>query len=456
MKRSVRSGIAIAGLAGGFWLLGQAVANADDAVNAASASGAQTQSTTAGGGGGGDADSTTKQSVDASNTNNNTATTGTVDTSGGSSKVAAVAGNGNTVSASSGKGDVEASQKVTTVVWISSEANGGPVSGSNNAAAGNGASNTATATATQNTQTTGGSGKNGGDADSTTKQHVDASNTNSNYATTGYIDASGGKSQVGVVAGNENGVLAGSGSRHHSGDVNASQTVDTKVTISSEANGSSVSDSNNAAAGNGASNTATAKGVQNSETTGGDGQNGEEHHHHNKGGDADSTTKQHVDASNTNDNSATTGDIDASGGHSTVGVVAGNGNTLYCTSKTGNVTCSQNISTIINIISQANGGSVSCSNNASAGNSGSAVCPVTNNSNSNSNSNKSAQAAAPAAHKAVAPAAKKSSASASAQPSGTLAFTGAETSLPLTLGLLALGVGGALTLAGRRRETTTV
>ena len=44
----------------------------------------------------------------------------------------------------------------------------------------------------------------------------------------------------------------------------------------------------------------------------------------------------------------------------------------------------------------------------------------------------------------------------SAQPSGPLAFTGAETSLPLTLGLLALGVGAALTLAGRRRETATV
>jgi hypothetical protein len=39
---------------------------------------------------------------------------------------------------------------------------------------------------------------------------------------------------------------------------------------------------------------------------------------------------------------------------------------------------------------------------------------------------------------------------------GQLAFTGAETSLPLTLGLLALGAGGALTLAGRRRQTATV
>jgi hypothetical protein len=486
----VRHGIAIAGLAGGFWLLGQAVANADDAVNTASATGAQTASTPAGGGGG--ADSTTKQSVAASNTNTNTASTGKIDASGGSSHVDVNAGNGNTVLAGSGKGDTTASQNVTTVVWISSEANGGTVSGSNNAAAGNGASNTATANATQNSTTTGGSGKNGGDAESTTRQHVNASNYNDNYASTGKIDASGGTSHVDVDAGNGNDVLAGSGNgpnmntyeggcnsgpvvtsqqgnyndnncrhehgkRDDSGGVHAAQTIGTKVTISSEANGGRVSDSNNSAAGNGAHNTATANGTQNSTTTGGTGQNGKEDSHtkgddwwKNHGGNADSNTHQDVDSSNTNDNTATTGKIDVSGGHSTVDVSAGNGNTLYCTSKSGNVTCSQSITTIINIISQANGGSVSCSNNASAGNSGSAVCPVTKNNTT------PAPAAAPAAHKAVAPAAKKAAASASAQPKGTLAFTGAETSLPLTLGLLALGAGGALTLAGRRRETTTV
>jgi hypothetical protein len=43
----------------------------------------------------------------------------------------------------------------------------------------------------------------------------------------------------------------------------------------------------------------------------------------------------------------------------------------------------------------------------------------------------------------------------SAQPKGTLAFTGAETSIPLTLGLIALGAGGALTLTGRRGSTAT-
>ena len=44
----------------------------------------------------------------------------------------------------------------------------------------------------------------------------------------------------------------------------------------------------------------------------------------------------------------------------------------------------------------------------------------------------------------------------SAQPSGQLAFTGSDVSLPLTLGLLALGAGDRPDLAGRRRQTATV
>jgi hypothetical protein len=44
---------------------------------------------------------------------------------------------------------------------------------------------------------------------------------------------------------------------------------------------------------------------------------------------------------------------------------------------------------------------------------------------------------------------------ASASPK-TLAYTGSDVSLPLTVGLVALGLGSALSLAGRRRERTTV
>jgi hypothetical protein len=53
------------------------------------------------------------------------------------------------------------------------------------------------------------------------------------------------------------------------------------------------------------------------------------------------------------------------------------------------------------------------------------------------------------------PAALKAPVSRTAQPKGELAFTGSDVSVPLTLGLVALGAGAALSLAGRRRETTT-
>jgi hypothetical protein len=56
---------------------------------------------------------------------------------------------------------------------------------------------------------------------------------------------------------------------------------------------------------------------------------------------------------------------------------------------------------------------------------------------------------------AMAPAALKAPVSRTAQPKGELAFTGSDVSVPLTLGLVALGAGAALSLAGRRRETTT-
>lgn len=61
------------------------------------------------------------------------------------------------------------------------------------------------------------------------------------------------------------------------------------------------------------------------------------------------------------------------------------------------------------------------------------------------------KAASPVAHPA---AANTTTVSTTAQPKGELAYTGAETTAPLALGLIALGAGGALTLAGRRRSST--
>lgn len=511
MKRSVRSGIAIAGLAGGFWLLGQAVADASTGAdstaggatvassgNASSDSGGTTAAAASGeqdnsGSGGND------QSVDATNETSNDADGGNVNAGGGTSTVGVVAGNGNTATASSGSGDVTAKQDVTTVVWVDSSATGTKVSGSGNAAAGNNASYSANAKGTQNSS--------GGRHSGGNSQDVSASNYTDNDADGGNINAGGGLSAVGVLAGNGNtlGATSGkhheshcdneesdliaasskhegceSGDRHHEndGNVDASQNVNTKITVGSSATGADVSDSGNAAAGNNASYSANANGAQKNESD-------SKGHHHDKWNDCkenDSSASlesgsgdcgwsgdwhhhngnsQDVDASNGTENDADGGNVNAGGGTSVVGVIAGNGNTLYCTSKTGNVTCSQNITTIINIISKATGSTVTCSANAAAGNTGHIVCqetvapakPVVNKPASHKpTASKPVKAMVPASHHKHHHATTMSS----AQPSGELAFTGAETSLPLTLGLLALGAGGALTLAGRRRETAAV
>ncbi|MGY1803162.1 hypothetical protein ACI78T_07760 [Blastococcus sp. SYSU D00922] len=63
-------------------------------------------------------------------------------------------------------------------------------------------------------------------------------------------------------------------------------------------------------------------------------------------------------------------------------------------------------------------------------------------------------AVAPAAPVHHRPAHRAAPVNAYAQPKGSLAYTGAETTAPLALGLIALGAGGALTLAGRRRSST--
>lgn len=58
------------------------------------------------------------------------------------------------------------------------------------------------------------------------------------------------------------------------------------------------------------------------------------------------------------------------------------------------------------------------------------------------------------AHKAAP--AKKAVVLSAAQPTAVLATTGAEYGAPLTLGLIALGAGAGLTVAGRRRSSATV
>jgi hypothetical protein len=345
---------------------------------------------------------------------------------------------------------------------------GQAVASADEAAAGDAATYSADASNTNHSDTTGGdAGKHGGGGHPKTDVDQDSTATNnvSNTAKSGDIDASGGVSAVVVIAGNGNQVNAGS----KDGDVHASQDVDTKVDVESNANGGDVTGSNDANAGNGASYDADASNANHSDTTGGDAGK------HGDGGDAKTDVDQNSDGRNDVHNEATSGDIDTSGGTSIVEVIAGNGNTLYCFSKEGDVTCSQNITVIINIISQANGGDVKGSNDANAGNHGKpaehkpaehkpaehkpAMQPAHHHAADCPDHKAAAPAhqvkrAAPVAHRA-APVAHRAPKSTTAQPTGELAFTGAETTAPLTLGLIALGAGGALTLAGRRRSTAT-
>jgi hypothetical protein len=108
----------------------------------------------------------------------------------------------------------------------------------------------------------------------------------------------------------------------------------------------------------------------------------------------------------------------------------------------------------VTVYQSANGGNVNGSGNVGVG------APVPGASPCTCHKHEHAAPAAPV--KEVAPVAKhaprhssSAPASSSAQPSGTLAFTGSDVSLPLTVGLIALLLGIGLTAAGRRREIQT-
>jgi hypothetical protein len=158
-----------------------------------------------------------------------------------------------------------------------------------------------------------------------------------------------------------------------------------------------------------------------------------------------------ADNDTTNVNGAIDADVNVveTGGINTGNIILvennSGGNTAYCPEGGCTIYFNTGNKTFIVVHS----GSVSNSNNPVVGNSG---WPGSDRGDGKRcGCDKASQAkktAAPVAHRA----APKLS---SAQPKGELAFTGAETSLPLAVGLLALGAGGALTLAGRRRETAT-
>ncbi|TFV63598.1 UNVERIFIED_ORG: hypothetical protein E4P37_14610 [Bacillus sp. AZ43] len=150
---------------------------------------------------------------------------------------------------------------------------------------------------------------------------------------------------------------------------------------------------------------------------------------------------------------------DAEGGNSNTGnVVIVENNTgdndpeLYCYSKEGDVYCSITIDSSVTNNINVDSGDICGSSNASIGG---AAYHCDEYGHPHADHHRDHKAAAPAAHtKKAAPTYHRAPMNTSAQPKGQLAYTGAETTAPLTLGLLALGAGGALTLAGRRKTST--
>ena len=364
MKRSVRNGIAIAGMAGGMWLLGQAVASADTVSDAAN--NVDQTNTSTDGGGGANINLSEAEAVNVTEVDVDT------DIDGGD-------GGYNSAEINTG---VVADQPRVEVLSVESEPNG------------------------------------------------DAGAIEVNF---------------------------------ESGD----------VTLTQEANGGDVNHSGNVAVGDLPDQTATAtNNVNQSNTSEGDGHdwNGGPHdgpaalsngngNHHDDGGI--NVNGSSAEAVNVTDIDVDT-DIDGGDGGSNyasinTGII---GNTFYCPAYS---TCTYNFTTgNVTVYQSANGGDVNGSGNVGIGAPVPGVgheceCdkPVVRHDDCPKHQPEVKPAARPEArpHAAVSPA-KLSS----AQPTSTLAFTGStgdDISLPLTLGLLALGLGGALTLAGRRRETQT-
>ena len=192
-----------------------------------------------------------------------------------------------------------------------------------------------------------------------------------------------------------------------------------------------------------------------------------------------SSDDDEADASNDSDvrnNTDIEVDNDAEGGDSNTGnVVIVENNTgdndpeLSCYAEDGDVYCSITIDSSVTNNITVNSGDICGSGNATIGDDGKVDCGTSAGHDKDSDgkhdedsygkheAKKAAHHAAPAAHQAAnnnRAATTRAALNTTAQPRGQLAFTGAETSVPLTLGLIALGAGGALTLAGRRRTTT--
>jgi hypothetical protein len=365
MNRSVRNGLAIAGMAGGIFFLGQAVASADDGgTQAADANSTvdQSNASTDGGGGGVNLNGSSAEATNVDVTEVSTSVTGG---DGGVNQASINTGvvNNAPIYSTSVYEPNESETPFTSVtfnsgdVHLTQEANGGDVNGSGNVAVAGGGDQTATATS-----------------------EVTQSNTSEGDG----HDWNGGGGPWNGGGGGPAALSGGmGGGGHDDGNANLNESSAEATNIHK------VEVETNATGGNGGSNQAEIN----------------------------------------------------------TGII---GNTFYCAE---HATCTFHFTTgSVWVTQEANGGDVNGSGNVNIGHSRhadhEADCPKEHEAE-----------VKPAVKPAAAPARHHHSSapvSSSAQPSGQLAFTGSDVSLPLTVGLIALGLGIGLTAAGRRRETQTV
>jgi hypothetical protein len=295
---------------------------------------------------------------------------------------------------------------------------------------------------------------------------AEAKNVDVTEVTTNVTGGSGGVNQASINTGiipDSSSDLATVAEQPPGGEENGSidVTVNTgDVSLTQEANGGDVNGSGNVAVAGGGNQTATAT----SEVTQSNTSEGDEHHgrgpgHHGPesysgGGHNDGNANLNESSAEATNVDITEVETDVTGGNGGVNQAEINtgiiGNTFYCAE---HATCTFHFTTgSVWVTQEANGGDVNGSGNVNIGHSRhadhEADCPKEHEAE-----------VKPAVKPAAAPARHHHSSapvSSSAQPSGTLAFTGSDVSLPLTVGLIALGLGIGLTAAGRRRETQTV
>jgi hypothetical protein len=319
---------------------------------------------------------------------------------------------------------------------------------------------------TEVTQTDSGSGSNG----NLSSNSASAENVQVTKVETDVDGGDGGGNEAsvntGVITGGPvygaDSLKAPNGEHHDDGTSVTLNTGD--VHVNQEANGGDVNNSGNVAVAGGGDQTAIANATTDVTQT----STGDEHHgdHHGDGPHGDGPQalgmgNDHHDGGNFNysENNASAENKDITrvetdvnggdGGENYAQINTGIIGNFYC-EKGG---CVYNITTgDVWLNQEANGGSVNNSGNVgigvpAPGSASPCVC------------HKAEESPAPEVKPAVRPASRHMAAApvlSSAQPSGQLAFTGSDVSLPLTVGLVALAAGIGLTAAGRRRETQTV